>query len=780
MDRKKYPELLAPAGSFQTLEAVIAAGADAVYLGGSQFGARAYAQNFTKEELLDAIDYAHLYGRRLYLTVNTLLKQEEMETLCEYLLPYYEQGLDAVIVQDFGVMRMIHENFPELAVHISTQASVASAYGFSFFQKHGAVRIVPARELSLQEISAIRRQTDMEIECFVHGALCYCYSGQCLFSSMLGGRSGNRGRCAQPCRLAYTALDENRRRISAQECYLLSPKDLCTVSQIPQLIAAGIDSFKIEGRMKSAQYAARVTSVYKKYICQYLEQGTAQVHRKDQEALLAAGNRSGFTDGYFTRHNGPDMITMQRPNHEKTDSTGLDFIQKLKIPVFASASFRIGKPAVMNVSCRKPQENAHASAACPAPDEPAAVSVQGAVTQEAQKQPLSREMIETQLSKTGGTPFAIEHLELEMDEAVFQQKKDLNELRRSALDGLYQKLLSQCRRVRRDAASGWTRDVQGTAVTSPCCGTGRNAASGWTKAVQETAIASGAEPEQASGKAARRPYFTAAIEDACQLPAVLEQDFISRIYLDGTMYTHKDFAVQLQQHAQCIHAAGKEAYLSLPSVFRQKTAQFYKTQWESVKKAGIDGFLAKNADELGFLEEMQADKTRCILDHSLYAYSGYAKTAYAAAGWVYDTVPLELNKKELRARGNTHSELIIYGHLPLMTSAQCIKKTLGRCSRMRGICYLKDRYAKELPVRSCCSECYNTVYNAQPLSLIQLSEELDCLQAASFRLWFTIETEEKTRRISACCREAFLEHKKPDMHKAAGAYTNGHYKRGAQ
>ena len=192
-------ELLAPAGSLAIFKAVVAAGADAVYVGGSKFGARAYADNFSDEELLEALDYAHLYGRRVYLTVNTLLKNSEIEQVCAYLQPFYEHGLDAVLVQDFGVLTAIHERFPDLAIHTSTQMTVTGVEAARLFSGYGVTRMVMARELSLNEMKRIREETGMELEAFVHGALCYCYSGQCLFSSMLGGRSGNRGRCAQPC-----------------------------------------------------------------------------------------------------------------------------------------------------------------------------------------------------------------------------------------------------------------------------------------------------------------------------------------------------------------------------------------------------------------------------------------------------------------------------------------------------------------------------------------------------------------------------------------------------
>ena len=250
--RKRDVEILAPAGSFECLKAAVCAGADAVYVGGSRFGARAYADNFKEAELLEALDYVHLHGRKLYLTVNTLLKEQEIGDLAGFLLPYYRQGLDGVIVQDFGAGEQIRNCFPDLELHASTQMTVTGAAGAAFLKEHGYVRVVPARELSLKEIRHIKEETGMEVECFVHGALCYCYSGQCLLSSMIGGRSGNRGQCAQPCRLPYSVE-------GGKSGDLLSLKDLCTIDLLPELLKAGIDSFKIEGRMKQPDYVYRVT-----------------------------------------------------------------------------------------------------------------------------------------------------------------------------------------------------------------------------------------------------------------------------------------------------------------------------------------------------------------------------------------------------------------------------------------------------------------------------------------------------------------------------------------
>ena len=332
--KKRKIELLAPAGSYETFQAVINAGADAVYLGGSRFGARAYADNFGEQELLEAIDYAHLHGRAVYLTVNTLLKERELEDeLYSYLRPYYGQGLDAVILQDLGAFYRVQSWFPGLSIHTSTQMTVADRYGAGLMKQLGAARIVTAREMSFAEIKAIHDEVDIEIESFVHGALCYCYSGQCLLSSMLGGRSGNRGRCAQPCRLPYEAYDAHFKKIppndkKRKEEYILSPKDLCTVDVIPELVECGIDSFKIEGRMKQAEYAAGVVSVYRKYLDLYLEcfervgdarlaKEAYRVSKEDRRSLFDFGNRSGFTEGYYRKHNGRDMITLEKPNHAK-------------------------------------------------------------------------------------------------------------------------------------------------------------------------------------------------------------------------------------------------------------------------------------------------------------------------------------------------------------------------------------------------------------------------------------------------------------------------------
>ena len=287
------PEILAPAGSMESLKAAVAAGCDAVYMGGSKFGARAYAQNPEEDEMVAAIRYCHLYGVKLYMTVNTLLKEQELQSLPTFLRPYYEAGLDAVIVQDMGVLRVIHQCFPDLDIHASTQMTLTSGMGVDDrLAAYGVTRIVPARELSLMELQQMRQQTKMELEVFVHGALCYCYSGQCLMSSMQGGRSGNRGRCAQPCRMQYD-IDGSKR-------YLLSPKELCALPLLGEMIEAGIDSFKIEGRMKTALYVATVARTYRMAIDDW--QKDPQYYKSRipyYKAEIAKCTYRQYTTGFF-------------------------------------------------------------------------------------------------------------------------------------------------------------------------------------------------------------------------------------------------------------------------------------------------------------------------------------------------------------------------------------------------------------------------------------------------------------------------------------------------
>lgn len=419
----KRVELLAPAGTYNAFIGALNAGADAFYLAGNRFGARAYADNFTDDELINVIDTAHLFGKKVYLTVNTLVKEKEKDELVPFLAPLAEHSLDGVIVQDLGVLRIIKNNFPSLPIHASTQMSITGEYATRLLQSQGVSRIVPARELSLDEIKHIKDSTGIEIESFIHGAMCYSYSGMCLFSSILGGRSGNRGRCAQPCRLEYSLPGDNK-------VYPLSMKDMCTVSMIDQLIESGIDSFKIEGRMKKPEYAAGVTSVYRKYIDRYYEGLSTEVSDEDLKFLNNLYIRAQRSDGYYHKHNGKDMITLSKPGYSGADDEVIDYINKIFVNVKPSLPIDIKASVIKNHPAKISMQYKDIE-----------VSVTGEAVSEAINAPMDLERIKKQLLKLGDTFFDANDIQIECDNDIFISVKELNDLRRNCTDLLKKEII---------------------------------------------------------------------------------------------------------------------------------------------------------------------------------------------------------------------------------------------------------------------------------------------------------------------------------------------------
>ena len=404
MKRKaELPELLAPAGSFECLVAAVEAGADAVYVGGKRFGARAYAKNFDTGELARALSYCHLHGVKLYVTVNTLIEDKEMEELIAYANELYMIGVDALIVADLGAVRELHRVIPSLELHASTQMSVHNTLGAEEAYRLGCLRVVPARELSLSDIKSVTEKSSAEVEVFLHGALCVSYSGQCLFSSLVGGRSGNRGECAQPCRLPYNGK------------YPLSLKDLSLAGHIPELIESGVASLKIEGRMKSPDYVYTVTKIYRRLLDEH-RCATAD----EEQTLKRAFSRGGFTDGYFVGNSRMPM-TGVRSEGDKQDSrelSGRAFTPR-RVRVFAEAEMRLGKPSVMSIS-----------------DGTRRVSVVGEIPQAAENSPLTEETVKARLAKMGNTflSLSVEDIKLSLDEGINLAPSAINALRRSAAE----------------------------------------------------------------------------------------------------------------------------------------------------------------------------------------------------------------------------------------------------------------------------------------------------------------------------------------------------------
>lgn len=749
----KELELLAPAGSLKTLKAVIHAGADAVYLGGSMFGARAYANNFNEEELLEAIRFGHIHGRKIILAVNTLLKEYELGQLYDYLHPYYEAGLDAVIVQDMGVMEFIKTHFPNLPIHTSTQMTITNVEGARLLKEQGVERVVTAREMSLEEIQRIHDEVGVELESFIHGALCYCYSGQCLFSSIIGGRSGNRGRCAQPCRLSYEVLQGEKSLTGHHATPILSLKDMCTLPFLYELADHGVYSFKIEGRMKTPEYAAGVVSIYRKYMDSYLDGSRIPVEKKDIRALLELGNRGGFTNGYYYHHNDSDMLSGESASHNKSEGVLQDNIRREYVDTELKEKIK-GK-LILNKECPAKIEVQYGKIK---------VSYQGDMVLVAQNRPLTKEVVTEKITKTGNTPFVFENLEVTMDDDIFMPVNQLNQLRRGALEALEEVLLKPYERTLPEL-------VETSSAETDRQTTGN--------AIKEKQI-SGQSLSQTSGQqsAGSSTEVRVLIEDAEQLPAVLKADFVDTVYLDCMLYTRENLLRKLSEDIDRVHASGKKAFYVFPFIFRQQTSLFYEKIMPELKKLPLNGIMVRSLDEIAFMKEWGNENWQMVSDSNLYTYSNEAAEYFYRLGMIQDTIPVELNRKEILRRENSRSEMIIYGRLPLMITAQCIHKNTLGCMHQHKVLNLKDRYSVHFPVKNFCSECYNVIYNSLPVCLFKEDVTVKKIAPAALRLSFTTETEEETEQILTIYG---------DIYKNGGILgqmpmecTNGHFKRGVE
>lgn len=704
--RNKDFELLAPAGNLEIFKGVIESGADAVYVGGSMFGARAYANNFTEEELLEAIDFAHLRGVKVYLTVNTLIKNSEFSKLYDYLLVYYKRGLDAVIVQDIGVVKAIHEYFPSMEIHTSTQMTVTGADGVRFLSQFGVTRVVMAREVSLAEMKRIHEETGMELEAFVHGALCYSYSGQCLFSSILGGRSGNRGRCAQPCRLPYTVEGK-------KDEYILSLKDMCGIKALDKLHDAGVYSLKIEGRMKQLEYACGVVKYYRSYI-----DSMKPVSDADYDRIKALGNRCGFTDRYYFDHNGSDMVTYVKPNFVSNAAEPLP--EKRKLSIEGELVLREGEPGSLTVK--------RGDVTYKASIEPVSAAL---------KAPLDKKAAIDRINKTGDTDFEFSHINAQIGENVFVPNGALNRLRRDAISGLCDELLKKY--YRNDARYA---DMSGLT------------------ALPEHVVKSDAAHDEAIND-----YTTiCSCMTRAQLDTLISYECFDAFYLDFDMYDRKTLIQQFADDVQSLTKRNKKVYLMLPTIFRADSSDYFVSIAKELDKVCFEGFVVKNYEELYLTENLFTGK-KVILDHNMYTFNDVSKSAFFEHGVSGDTVPLELNSREIMHRNNIGSQMIVYGYYPLMTTANCVHKNTKGCDKKQKLIYLKDRYNKSFAVCNNCKECYNTIYNSLPTMLTKNISKLEEASIRSFRYSFTIETPKQIKAV---------------MDDKIAEYTNGHYKRGVE
>lgn len=684
-------ELLAPAGNIDTFYAVINAGCDAVYVGGPKFGARAFAKNFTEEELVSVIKYANLHGKKVYMTFNILLKDSEFLNGLNMLIPFYEAGLHAVIIQDLGLIPYLREYFPGLEIHASTQMSVSNADGARFLKKEGVCRVVTSRELSLKEIKKIKDETGVEIESFIHGALCYSYSGQCLFSSFIGGRSGNRGRCAQPCRLPYKVTDENGSVLNDYS-EVISMKDLCTINLLPDIIKAGVTSLKIEGRMKKASYAYTVTKIYRYYLDMFEKTGSIKVTRNDFNELMASGNRNGFTKGYYNEYNGRDMITLNGAAHESRDGE-LDeavICRKKQLPIKILADFSLENDNIKVLY----NDNIIAD-------------VSDSITEKALNKAMDVDAFKKQLKKTGDSCFEIDNDEdilITITGELFVPVSKLNEFRRKAFSIAKETLLNKTYRT-------FNKNLPS-----------KNASSNSLK-TQRISLYS---------------YYN-------EIPfSILDREYINRVYVDLACFNDKAKSL-----IKKCNEFGIPVYLALPYVLRERNKTTFNNILSSIDPSSYEGFLVRTIDSYAFIEKTYPDK-RIVTDSTLYTFSSYSNEYVSSFNNITaTTMPIELSEKEIDNRSAFFSEIISYGYVPAMITANCVNNTVNGCENKERLIYMTDKKGFKFPVLNRCVYCTNLIFNSAPILIFNKKVNLPSVE--SFRLSFLNETKEEIENIFKLC-----------------------------
>lgn len=725
-------ELLSPAGSIETLYAGVNAGADAVYIGGQMFGARAYADNPDQSQLLEAIDYVHFYNKKLYLTVNTLLKDNEIEEkLFQYILPLYEAGLDAVIVQDLGVIQFIKDNFPKMDIHASTQMGISGVYSAKLLKDMGASRIVTARELSLQEIKSIHDDVDIEIESFIHGAMCYSYSGMCLFSSIAGGRSGNRGRCAGSCRQPYEIYAGNKRINNQHNLYALSLKDMNTLQILPEIIQSGIYSLKIEGRMKSPEYAAGVVSIYRKYIDLYFEKGYENfiISKQDMDNLASLYSRSGSTTGYYKTHNSKSMVSFEKPAYKSDNNKFIEDIhnkyckKRLQKEVDARIFLKQNEPSVLEIfnDCMK-------------------ISVNGNIVESAANRPLMDENVMKQLNKTGDSLLKFHKIFIDMDDNIFMPVGHLNELRRKAVSKFTDKCLRQYRR---------------------------------TSGKKEPSVIQSLIADRNLNK--QDINFICSISTTEQAECILNYPEIREIYVSTDYMSVSDCVSVINR----IQNHNKKCYVMMPAIFRTKGIQYMNHLLEMIPDNSV-GLVVRNIDELGYV--FYNHISDYIVDNSLYSFNKYSYQYLKKHQAKRITLSYELNYKELIRHGDIDNELIVYGKIPLMITSGCVNKNYISCDKIQKELTLKDRLGYRFTVCNCCNCCYNIIYNDIPLSLLGVKDKLSKIPTKNYRLNFTTEDALSTKKIIELFIRSFCNtnHIHGDNSIEDFAFTRGHFNRGVE
>ncbi|MBX4261726.1 DUF3656 domain-containing protein [Clostridium estertheticum] len=795
----KKIELLAPAGSMESVYAAVQMGADAIYMGGSKFSARAYASNFDEENITLAVDYCHIYGVRVYVTLNTLAKDNELKEIMEYVGFLYSIGVDALLVQDTGLIYLIRNNFPDFELHASTQMTVHNGEAALFLKKIGFKRIVLSRELSLEEIDYISNTLNVETEVFVHGALCICYSGQCLMSSIIGGRSGNRGRCAQPCRLPYTLIDKANNK--EHKAYLLSPKDTCTLDSLKDIVASGTSSLKIEGRMKRAEYVAGTVEIYRRALNNiYNNNNNNKIQKldKDTKVLTQLFNREGFSKAYLYGNKGKDMMAYKVPKNSGIPigiagsdlmvtlledvalKDGVMFLEDgftiskiikdgvdvevalkgdrvlLKPTKFKSGDFlyKITDVLLMNKLAESYSDKYRRKIGINlliefSVNKPLRISTNylgrtfemiGELVQEAINKPLDKERVIKSLSKTGDTPFLINEVTFESFEDGFMKMSSLNLVRRELVESVQNFIIEKYKRENTNRQINYNKGL----------------------ALQED----NKEIEVTQEKDKSMPETLIVVSTISQLKAATQMGF-NNIAINPFM----------RGCTMDLNIKDVNIYIKAPNIIKgefESVCEFIENNLGNIK-----GIITAN---LGIISRFNK-RTMVIGDYKLNIFNSYAGDFYK--GFLAGTcISAELNAAEIKKiayKSSLPLQIMVYGKYELMVSEYCAigsvfgdksenKTCLGNCSK--GSYTLKDRKGIEFSINTD-KYCRSYIYNNVPVNLIPSIEEIKKNKITSFRLDFIEESYDETIEVLT----NYISKEWPGDFKN---YTRGHYKRGVE
>ncbi len=795
---KKKPELLAPAGSVESVYAAVKGGCDAVYIGGKNFSARHFANNIEDDDLEKIIDYCHLRNVKVFVALNTLYKNNEIKEVIQFAGKVYAMGADAFIVQDIGTASILRENFKDIQLHASTQMTAHSISDVQFLAENGFSRVILSRELSIEDIEKLSGQAlNCEIECFVHGALCVSYSGQCLMSSMLGGRSANRGKCAGTCRLSYS-LYKDQHLIDSS--YLLSTKDLMTLNLIPQLVNLGIDSFKIEGRMKSPEYVGLVTSLYRKYIDLYFEQEeNFEIEDEDIRRITQVFNRGGvLSEGYYTNHSGSDMISTKTPkstgtylgkvlSYDKKNGKCVIRCEEALIPgdgieiwtknephvgtninkaayrtesIYISIEGDISEGDLVYKSYDKKlmddmkrfleqaEKKVNIFGKFTAKKgEPVVftvwdsagveVTISGERAEKSENRPMTAESLRKQLDKTGNTVFKFENIDFDIEDDIFINITALNGIRRSILEALSVEVVKSYKRSKKEIMYPTVKgDVQNT------------------KKISATVL--------------NRGQF-----DACVSQGV------DRIYVEMT----DDFLNNQSEYVDACKEANIELYMAFPRINRENNVL--------PENLNVDGFLLRN---WGNMKETKALGLDCVADYTLNIYNDYSEAFFENNHISLCTISPELNLNEINEFSSSNNEIIVYGKIPLMLTHQCPiglydgGKTSGKfCSLARknkDNYYLLDRKNVKFPLITDCKNCVCQILNANSIFLLNKMRDIKNCNATFLRLNFTTEDKDETIDVIYSYKNKLMDEDFEDftterlLDRLRDNLTNGHLYRG--